>query len=105
MADFTSAQSKLAAASAALKRQAVGRARSRGRRPPSPSRSGSSHPSNQLGRRQSHTLASLHGKAKRASAEEASAKQALKDAKDSVSAATSDFAVFRDPQRNVAQSR
>lgn len=101
MADFTSGQSKLAAARAALnaKQLAALEASAAARQ---------AQATLNLATRQissadeNHTLASLTANAKRASAEEASAKQALKDAKDSVSAATSDFAVFRDPRRNVA---
>jgi hypothetical protein len=101
VADFTSGQSKLAAARAALnaKQLAALEASAAARQ---------AQATLDLATRQissaneNHTLASLTANAKRASAEEASAKQALKDAKDSVSAATSDFAVFRDPRRNVA---
>lgn len=101
MADFTSGQSKLAAARAALNaKQLAALEASAAARQAQATLDLATRQISSAG--ESHTLASLAALAKRASAAEASTKQALKDAKDSVNAATSDFSEFRDPRRNVA---
>lgn len=101
MADFTSRQNKLAAARAALNsKQLAALEASAAARQVQATLDLATRQISSAG--ESHILASLAANANRALAEEASAKQALKDAKSSVSAATSDFAVFRDPRRNVA---
>jgi hypothetical protein len=101
MADFTSAQAKLAAARSSLNKTqfAALQAAAAARR---------AQAALDLATRQSspegehkEELARLAAAVKRASADQAQAKQALKDAKAGVSAATSDFGLFRDPQRNV----
>lgn len=101
MADFASVQAKLAAARASLNAtqfaalQAAAAARQ--------AQSALDLAMRQSGpeREQKQELVQLAAAAKRASADRASANQALKDAKAGVNSATGDFAPFKDPRRNV----